>query len=181
MKAERIQALAKQFGALRCAEIDARQIDYDRSFRDMCEMNSCGVYGKNYMCPPSVGPIDELMAEAKRYPQGVLYQTVFPLEDSFDFEGMIEAKKKHARLSSRLQVALTEEIGGEFLHLSGGGCPLCERCGILDGIPCRNPKLALSSLEAYGINVSVTAGNAGLPYINGKDTVTYFGAVLFEE
>ena len=119
MKAERIQALAKQFGALRCAEIDARQIDYDRSFRDMCEMNSCGVYGKNYMCPPSVGPIDELMAEAKRYPKGVLYQTVFPLEDSFDFEGMIEAKKKHARLSSRLQVALTEEIGGEFLHLSG--------------------------------------------------------------
>lgn len=181
MKAERIQELAMKLGARRCAAIDAQQLDFDRSFRDMCEMNSCGVYGKNYMCPPAVGPIDELMAKAKSYPKGVLYQTVFDLEDSFDFEGMIEAKKKHAQLSSELQKLLPEEIGGGFLHLSGGGCPLCERCGILDGVPCRHPDLALSSLEAHGINVSVTAGNAGLPYINGKDTVTYFGAVLFEE
>lgn len=181
MKAERIQELAKRFGAKRCAAMDAGQIVFDRSFRSMCELNSCGVYGKNYMCPPSVGDIDELMARARSYSGCVLYQTVFDLEDSFDFEGMMEAKKKHAELSTALQKALPGEIGGAFLHLSGGGCPLCERCGILDDVPCRHPDLALSSLEAHGINVSATAGNAGLPYINGKDTVTYFGAVLFEE
>ncbi|MFR9235458.1 MAG: DUF2284 domain-containing protein [Eisenbergiella massiliensis] len=36
-----------------------------------------------------------------------------------------------------------------------------------------------SSLEAYGINVSTLAAQCGMRYINGKDTVTYFGAVFF--
>ena len=35
-------------------------------------------------------------------------------------------------------------------------------------------------LEAYGINVSKLAEVAGMNYINGKDTVTYFGAILFK-
>ena len=34
-------------------------------------------------------------------------------------------------------------------------------------------------LEAYGINVSRMAQTAGMKYINGTNTVTYFGAVLF--
>jgi hypothetical protein len=37
----------------------------------------------------------------------------------------------------------------------------------------------MPSLEAYGINVSELAKSAGMKYINGQDTVTYFGAVLF--
>jgi hypothetical protein len=37
----------------------------------------------------------------------------------------------------------------------------------------------MPSLEAYGINVSELAKAAGMNYINGQNTVTYFGAVLF--
>ena len=37
----------------------------------------------------------------------------------------------------------------------------------------------MKSLEAYGIHVSKMAEAAGMKYINGQDTVTYFGAVLF--
>jgi hypothetical protein len=37
----------------------------------------------------------------------------------------------------------------------------------------------MPSLEAYGVNVSGLASVAGMKYINGQDTVTYFGAVLF--
>ncbi len=94
----------------------------------------------------------------------------------------MEAAEKHSKLELSIQKRLLAESGEErFLHLSGGGCRLCERCGILDGVPCRFPELALPPLEGYGVNVSATAGNIGIPYINGKDTVTYFGAVLFEE
>ncbi len=38
---------------------------------------------------------------------------------------------------------------------------------------------AVASLATYGVNVSKLAPAAGMKYINGKDTVTYFGAVLF--
>lgn len=39
----------------------------------------------------------------------------------------------------------------------------------------------MSSFEAYGINVSALAPKAGMKYINGPDTVTFFGGVLLEE
>ena len=38
---------------------------------------------------------------------------------------------------------------------------------------------AMPSLEAYGVNVSQLAKTAEMKYVNGQDTVTYFGAVLF--
>jgi predicted metal-binding protein len=47
--------------------------------------------------------------------------------------------------------------------------------------PCRHPDLAMASLEAYGFNVSRLAAAADMKYINGQNTVTYFGAVLFKE
>jgi hypothetical protein len=40
--------------------------------------------------------------------------------------------------------------------------------------------LAVASLETYGVNVSKLAPAAGMKYVNGQDTVTYFGAVLFD-
>ena len=39
----------------------------------------------------------------------------------------------------------------------------------------------MASLETYGIAVSELAALAGMNYINGSDTVTYFGAVLYKE
>ena len=44
--------------------------------------------------------------------------------------------------------------------------------------PCRFPEKAIGSLEAYGVNVSLLAQTAGMRYINGQNTVTYFGAIL---
>ncbi|MBM3708346.1 MAG: DUF2284 domain-containing protein, partial [Actinobacteria bacterium] len=37
----------------------------------------------------------------------------------------------------------------------------------------------ISSLEAYCMNVSTLAGLCNMKYINGQNTVTYFGAFLF--
>ena len=67
------------------------------------------------------------------------------------------------------------------LLLGAGGCRICQRCAKESGQACRYPEQALSSLEAYGINVSVLAPMAGMKYINGPDTVTFFGAVLLGE
>ena len=68
---------------------------------------------------------------------------------------------------------------GEHLHLSCGGCHLCERCAKLDNEPCRHPDVALPPMEGYGIDVYNTTKPTELKYINGQNTVTYFGIVLF--
>lgn len=176
---ESLIAAAKECGANNASVILADTIETDAAFRDMCAANSCGMYGKCWMCPPDVGEIHELMAKLKTYSHALVYQYIGQLEDSYDYEGMIDARRFMAKLSHSLQKYLTANMPVEFLHLTVGGCGVCEVCAKQDGKPCIHPELALASLEAYGVNVSRLAAVSDMKYINGTDTVTYFGAVLF--
>ena len=168
-------------GAYKASVIEAKDIVLDRTFRAMCESNACGMYGRCYMCPPDVGDIDGLMREVDNYDYALVYQTVTDLEDSFDFEGMIEAKKRTYPLAQSLRKVFSDMNITKILHLGAGGCGVCKTCAKRTGEPCRFPEKAMPSLEAYGVNVSDLAKAAGMKYINGQDTVTYFGAVLFSE
>lgn len=89
------------------------------------------------------------------------------------------AGEKMNRLTTRVRRELSEV--SPVLFLGAGGCRICQRCAKLDGQPCRHPEEVVSSLEAYGINVSALAAQAGMQYTNGPDTVTYFGAVFLGE
>ena len=173
--------LALALGFDHAQYVDGSRIVLDRRFREQCSANACGLYGKCWMCPPDVGDIDALMEEVRRYPGGLVYQSIHPLEDSFDFEGMQEGGRLHSQRSRRLEEALRREGYAGFLHLSKGGCGVCSPCAKAAGEPCRFPEKAMSSLEAYGVNVSATAANADMKYVNGVNTVTYFGLVLLKE
>ena len=151
------------------------------AFRDICASNSCGYYGKCWMCPPDVGQIGPMMEQLRSYPLGILYQTIGQLEDSFDIEGMGAAGDHHVQVSQRIQRAVKPLLGERMLHLTCGGCHLCPTCAKRDDQPCRHPELALPSLESYGVDVYQTTRATSLRYINGPDTVTYFGMVLFSE
>lgn len=168
-----------ELGAKNARVIPTNAIELEASFRDLCSSNACGVYGKCWMCPPDIGPIDELMAEVRKYDHALVYQSVSELEDSFDFEGMTRAKKKHARLTQKIRENFDGVGLRKVLHLSTGGCGVCAVCAKRTNQPCRFPALAVSSLEAYGINVSRLAAAADMKYINGVNTVTYFGVILF--
>ena len=166
-------------GAYKAAVIKAENIVLDPVFRRICASNACGAYGRCYMCPPDVGNEEELMKEIGNYTYALVYQTVSELEDSFDYEGMIEAKKRSYPLAQRLRKVFSDLGITDALHLGAGGCGVCEVCAKRTGEPCRFPDKAMPSLEAYCINVSELARTAGMKYVNGQNTVTYFGAVLF--
>lgn len=178
---EALTQKARELGADRAAVIDARSVVTDPVFRDMCASNQCGRYGTCYMCPPDVGGIDELIKCLSYYSHVLVYQTVSRLEDSFDIEGMQEARNRHTRLSQALRRRLDERILPDALHLSVGACGICPTCAKMTGEKCRFPDLATASLEAYGINVSALARTAGMNYVNGQNTVTYFGAIFFNQ
>ncbi len=168
-------------GAQKAARIDQKDIVLSATFRDICSQNGCGQYGRCHMCPPDIGPVDELMDTIRQYNQGILYQTIHVIEDSFDIEGMFAAGYAHAACSRRIHEAITPQLQGKFLHLSAGGCRMCSACTKPEGLPCRAPGEALSSMEGYGIDVYQTSRYTELKYINGPDTVTYFGLLLFGE
>ena len=177
---DRLSALALSLGAYKASVIPVDAVETDAAFRDMCAANACGNYGRNWMCPPDAGDIHDLMAALRTYSFVLVYQTVSALEDSYDFEGMMEAGVAHNKLMITLRDRMSAENLSRVLHLGAGGCRMCEVCAKRTGEPCRHPDLAVASLETYGINVSKLAVSAGMKYINGRDTVTYFGAVLFD-
>ena len=167
-------------GAFRASVIPVSAVETDASFRTLCEKNVCGAYGRNWMCPPDAGDIYELMAALKTYEYILVYQSVGQLEDSYDFEGMADAAEKHQALMLGVREAVMNAGFKRKLFLGAGGCRLCEKCAKLTNEPCRNLEKAVPSLEAYGVNVSKLAAAAGMKYINGVNTLTYFGAVLFD-
>ena len=169
-----------QLGANKAAVVNVSDITFDRRFREQCVSNACGCYGKNYMCPPDVGDIDALIARAQSYDKALVYQYVGELEDSFDIEGMMEAGKVMHRLTQQLRQVTKGSAFQDALHLGGGACRLCRICAKLEGVPCRHPDEAVSSLEVHGIAVSELAKLANMNYINGQNTVTYFGAMLYK-
>ena len=176
---EQLIQIALAFGADRAAIIEEKDIVTNPAFREMCAANRCRTYGKCYMCPPDIGPVDELIGKLRSYPYALFYQKVTELDDHFDFEGMIRARREFGKISRRLLTACGPIVGPDALHLSVGGCGVCGVCAKVTGEPCRLPDLALSSLEAYAVDVAGTCRNTGMNYINGQDTVTYFGMILF--
>lgn len=168
-------------GAAKAAVIAGDQIDLNDEYRRICESNGCGGYGRCWMCPPHTGTIEENMAAVRSFPKGLLFQTIGQLEDSFDIEGMQEAKRIHLQVCQRLLDATKPVFTGRTLYLGAGGCGLCETCAIIQNEPCRFPDRAMPPMEGYGIGVANTASSTELKYINGQNTVTYFGLVLFDE
>jgi predicted metal-binding protein len=177
---DRLTGTALALGAYRAAVIPVSDVETDRSFRTLCEQNVCGNYGKNHMCPPDAGDIDELIGVLRSFKYIFVYQSVGTLEDSFDIEGMAEAAKNHRALMMNIIGECNKIQFKRRLYLGAGGCTLCEVCAKRTNEKCRHPDRAVPSLEAYGVNVSALAKAAGMKYINGQNTVTYFGAVLFD-
>ncbi|AET69582.1 putative metal-binding protein [Desulfosporosinus orientis DSM 765] len=175
-----LMSLLKSMGVNQSAIIAVEDVKFDEDFRKQCEQNSCGSYNKNWMCPPGVGPINELKEKALKFKQGLLFQTVYALEDSFDYEGMQEGIKNHTEILRKvLDYIKSGRFFDEFLPLNVGPCTYCGRCAFLDSQECRFPEEAVSSVEAYGIDVMALEKSYGMSYNNGKNTISCVSLILF--
>ena len=96
-------------------------------------------------------------------------------------------KKTYGFQLNRLRREGSREFALKTAHFSCEGtvevtgCGLCKVCGKITGEPCRHPDRALASLESCGMDVYQTTKKTPMKYINGANTVTYFGMVLFSE
>ncbi len=165
------------FGAMHAHPVEISSIRFYPELRQLCTMNSCGCYGTNWGCPPGCGEIEALSQRLSDYQTGAVYQYIGTLEDSFDFEGMMACGKVFADLTLTIKDYLRGQTD-HFLVLGAGKCAICDSCTYPDA-PCRFPDRCNTSVEAYGINVSELCALAGLNYINGQNTVTNTGLILF--
>lgn len=157
--------------------IQTKDLHFHPEIRQICEGNSCRGYGKTWACPPAVGTLDECKQKVLRYTNMFLLSQKFDLEDSFDFESMENGMKTFKLTVDRFAESVKQQAI-DVLILSNEGCGRCIVCTYPDN-PCRFPNKLYPSIEGFGFIVSELAQLAGIKYNNGPNTVTFFGAALF--
>lgn len=167
----------KEIGIQEYGLISTAQIPFEQEIRKICEKNVCRLYGKTWACPPAVGTVEECRARCLSYKTAMVFNAVYPLEDSFDYEGMMQGHSAFKDLCDQLYERVRPQLN-QFLLLSNEGCKRCKSC-TYPSAPCRKPDLLFPSLEGFGIQVSKLADCANMKYTNGENTVTYFGMLLF--
>ncbi len=165
-------------GITACGEISPSEIVFGQEIRDICQSNGCGNFGRTWACPPHHGSVDECREKCLSYAHALVFSTVYPLEDSFDYEGMFAAGRDFKRVCDSLYELIRPNLP-RFLLLSNEGCGRCAQCTCPDE-PCRFPEKLFPSVEGFGIYVNQLAESAGIKYINGANTVTYFGMLLYD-
>ena len=147
--------------------------------REMCEKNVCRAYGRTWACPPAVGTLEQCRARIAEYDKMLLFSRAYLLDGDMDFEGVREAMKDFKQRVRELDRSLGSVLP-ERLTLSNESCDICPGCSYPDS-PCRFPQEMHPAIEGFGLNISELAGLSGVRYINGRSTVTFFGAVLYRE
>lgn len=173
---DRLKKMLDAAGIYQCGTVDTDKIRFTQEVRAMCEVNTCRQYGKTWACPPAIGTVEECRERVQKYEKMLVFSIKYDLEDSFDYEGMLAGMKHFKKCCRAFDDAVRPYIK-EYFIVSNEGCDLCTKCTYPDA-PCRFPERSHGSLEGYGIFVSELAKQAGINYINGPNTVTYFGALI---
>ena len=165
-------------GFSQAGELNVSALVFMPEVRDMCSADRCHQYGKNWRCPPGCGSIEEAAERAAKYSFGIIVQTIGRMEDDFDYETIQATSEKHKNNFS----ALVEKLRARYndvLPMGAGTCSLCETCSYPDA-PCRLPDKSISSMEAFGLWVSKVCELSGMPYNNGKQTITFTSCYLLK-
>jgi predicted metal-binding protein len=170
----------EKYGFKEFKDFDIGMIVFDPLVRKICQQNACGHFGKNHMCPPAVKEIEACEKEIRSFRHAVIVTKVYPTVSSYDMQGWLNGiadfQKTLRKLNKDLASVFPEK---KHLVLGAGACCVCEQCTYPDGAACRFPEKALCSVEACGIDVMRLSKRAGVNYNNGKNTVTYIGALFY--
>ena len=171
MTYEMLSRIAEESGFTAWSPLDVATIELKPEVRDMCAVNTCGMYGKRWSCPPGCGTLAECAERLKGRTMGILVQTIGDIEDSFDFEAMMEIEAEHKEHFKQMQSAILD-TGTNVLAIGSGCCTNCRDCTYPDNA-CRFPKRLVASMEAYGMVVNEICKANGLAYNYGPEKMAY--------
>ena len=194
--------LAKGLGVTNAVPFSARGVVVDERVRLKCLVPVCDDYGLNLMCPPNVMSVQETREMIARYDWAILVQ----IEERIPAEMMSEIreaddvavlyknvkfKESYKKTFDPIKLKLhhvVQKVEAQAFALGyrfatgfiAGSCKLCPECVAKNHQgSCRHPFQARPSMEAVGIDVFMTAQNAGLPFdIPPKSKTVWNGLVL---
>jgi predicted metal-binding protein len=170
---------ANQLGIQNCLDFNPEFLVLDERIRSYCTQNRCGNYGKSYMCPPLVPPLDIIKGKLRKFHSGVLFQYTINIDAKSDWErvrqSMVSFHNKILEMEEFLKRMGNKEVWG----MTAGTCGLCEVCRAESQKPCAHPDKARASLEALGIDVIALLTKLELDNQFYADKIIWTGGVLF--
>ena len=159
--------------------IDPKKLEFTERIRWICE-HECPMYNKTWACPPAVGSVSACKAKCNAFSGCLLISTIVEVDDISNIEETLATRPQHEAITDQVGDLLRQQ-GVEPYILSTEACAVCERCAILDGMPCRMPGRMHPCVESHGINLIPTLEDNGLEFQYGGDVVTWYSLLFFNE
>ena len=159
--------------------IDPKGIEYSDRIRWICE-HECPMYGKTWACPPGVGSVEDCSGKCKGYNSCLMIGTITETENIADMEETLRTRPEHEAITNQVRQMFRQQ-GIEPYILSTEACSVCDRCAILDGLPCRLPGRMHPCVESHGINLIPTLEENGLEFQYGGNIITWYSLLFFNE
>ena len=159
--------------------IDPRELEFSQRIRYICE-TECPMYGKSWACPPGVGAVEDCKTKCLGYENCLLIGTITETEDIADLESTLRTRAPHEKITNQVRDLLREQGIASYI-LSTEACAVCDRCAILDGLPCRMPGRMHPCVESHGIVLTKTLEELGLEFQYGGNIITWYSLLFFNE
>ena len=157
--------------------LDPKELEFSDRIRWICE-HECPMYGKSWACPPGVGSVPECQKKCLGYENCLMISTIVEVADISDINETLATRPDHEKVTNQVRDAM-RELGVNPYILSTEACAICERCAILDGLPCRMPGKMHPCVESHGINVIPVLESRGLDFQFGANVVTWVSLLFY--
>jgi len=136
------------------------------------------MYGKTWACPPAVGSVESCREKCLGYEHCLMIVTVTEVADIADIEATLATRPDHEAVTDAVRDILMD-MGEQPYVLSTEACAICDRCAVLDGLPCRFPERMHPCVESHGINVIPAMERRGLEFQFGGNMVTWISLLFY--
>lgn len=179
MDREKLEAALSELPLYAYFFIDPKSLEFSQRIRYICQAE-CPMYGKTWACPPGVGSVEDCRAKCLGYSNCLLIGTIVECDDISNIEATLATRQDHEKLTNQVR-DLMRELGTVPYILSTEACSVCERCAILDGLPCRMPGKMHPCVESHGINIIPTLEENSLDFQYGSNMITWYSLLFFNE
>ena len=157
--------------------LDPKELEFSDRIRWICE-HECPMYGKSWACPPGVGSVESCRGKCRSFENCLMISTITEVADITDINETLATRPEHEKLTNQVR-DIMRELGVNPYILSTEACAVCERCAILDGLPCRLPGKMHPCVESHGINVVPILESRGLEFQFGANVVPWISLLFF--
>ena len=175
---KKIEDRLSELPVVQYAWLENSALPFSERVREICRQE-CPRYGTSWACPPAVGTVEECRKRCGQFEGAFVFTTIAEVQDVENMQETLGTRRGHEEVTGQIR-EIFRDCGLDTLALSGDSCARCGKCAYPEE-PCRHPDSMIPCIEGYGIVVPLLAEKTGIAFENGRNTVTWFGLILWRQ